>query len=244
MTTIICPIRYRADLTRVCIDSILNYTKDFELILVQEGTDKEITNLCEYYANYLNKGLKPGADKRIANFIRNDIPKGYAGAMNTGLKLADPNTDYYCFLNNDTVVTPGWMDEMLKLFENPEVGLVSPTFSGCNTRQSVEWNTGRESEYIYDPLGLIGVCFLIPKAVIDKVGGYDENFGLGGEEDYDMSIRISNAGYLLAIARKSYIYHYWGASFKEVFDNDMEKGMAHARHQFELLEKKHNLKLI
>ncbi len=65
MVSIIIPCRYRPDLTRVCIDSIRGYTHDYELIVVQEGEDKEITELLKSYP---------------AKFIQNKIPKGYAGA--------------------------------------------------------------------------------------------------------------------------------------------------------------------
>lgn len=229
MVSIIIPIRYRPDLTRVCIDSILQYTKDFELILVQEGEDEEITELLKSYN---------------VKFVQNKEPKGFSGALNTGIELADKNTDYYCFLNNDTVVTPHWLENMLKAFANPEVGLVSPTFTGTSSRQSIEWNDGREFDYIYDSLKLMGVCFLIPKKVIDEIGVWDEQFGLGGEEDYDMCIRISNAGYLLCIARQSFIYHYGGASFKELYQGDMTVCQEHAKENFKILEKKHNLNLI
>lgn len=229
MVSIIVPIRYRPDLTEVCIDSILKYTKDFELILVQEGEDEEITKLLKSYD---------------AKYIQNKEPKGFAGALNTGISIADKDTDYYCFLNNDTVVTPNWLDNMLKAFDNKEVGLVSPTFTSTSSRQSVEWNDGREFDYIYDSLKLMGVCFLIPKKVIDEIGTWDESFGLGGEEDYDMCIRIANAGHTLCIARKSFIYHYGGASFKELFEGNQEDCMAHAKKQFLKLEQKHNLTII
>lgn len=230
MTSIIIPVRYRVDLTRVCVDSILAYTKNYELILIQEGEDKDMTELLQSYQ---------------VKFKQNTAPKGFAGALNTGLRMADKNTDYYCFLNNDTVVTPGWLDNMIKAFDDDkEIGLVSPTFTGTSSRQSVEWNDGREFDYIYDSLRLMGVCFLIPKPVMDKVGEWDERFGLGGEEDYDMCVRISNAGYTLCIARKSFIYHYGGASFKELYKGDLNQCLNHAKENFLKLEEKHKINLI
>src|SRR5574343_269660 len=107
MISIIVPVRYRVDLTRVCVDSILNYTKDFELIVVQEGEEKDISDLL---TSYFSKGL--------IRYVQNVTPKGYAGALNAGLKVAKGN--YYCFMNNDTVVTPNWMNEMLKCFEDKD----------------------------------------------------------------------------------------------------------------------------
>ena len=205
MISIILAIRWRPDLTQVCIDSILKYTKDFELILVQEGEDEEITKLCLSYKPVLLGNLK---------FVQNKVPKGYAGALNTGLEVAEG--DYYCFMNNDTVATPHWMDEMLLAFNEPEVGLVSPTFWGMGNRQSVDWNNGKQFDFVIDPFNITGVCYLVKKEVIDKIGKWDESFGHGGE-DFDFTIRVSDAGYRMVIARKSFIYHYGGASTRELF---------------------------
>jgi len=226
MVSIIVPIRYRADLTRVCLDSIMQYTTvDFELIIVQEGEDKEITELLRKYNG---------------KFVQNKEPKGFAGAMNSGLKLA--KGDYYCFLNNDTVVTPGWLEEMLKIFDDKEIGLVAPTFTEAETRQSVDLNNENEVEYVDDPLSLKGVCFLIKKSVIDKIGEWDERFGLGGGDDNDMCYRVKQAGYKMAIARKSYIYHYGSASFRELRNNNVEEAHKYAVEQFNKFKKKHGIK--
>ncbi len=222
MTSIIIPVRYRPDLTQVCIDSVIGYTNDYELILVQEGEDKEITELLKSYP---------------AKFIQNKEPKGYAGAMNTGLELA--TGDYYCFLNNDTVVTPHWLEEMLKAFDEPKVGLVSSTFWGTGNRQSVDWNNGKQFDFVLEPFCLIGVCFLIDRQTMDVVGKWDENFFHGGE-DFDMTIRISNAGYKLVIARNSFIYHYGGASTRELF-KDLPAIKNHQREMIMKLIEKYNL---
>ena len=163
LVSIIVPVRYRADLARVCIDSILSYTKiPFELILVQEGEDEEITKLLNSYS---------------ARVVQNKIPKGFAGAMNAGLKIAYGG--HICFLNSDTVVTPNWLEAMMKAFEDGDVGLVSPTFSEMEGRQVVDYNKGQEFDYIDDPLSLKGVCFLVKREVIDKIGEWDERFGSG-----------------------------------------------------------------
>lgn len=222
MVSIIIPVRYRADLTEACIDSIYKYTKDFELILVQEGTDKEIEKLLKSYP---------------AKYVQNKKPKGFSGAMNEGLKLA--TGDYYCFLNNDTVVIRGWMEEMLKAFEDKKVGLVSPTFPATMSFQSVDNNGGQQFDYVSDPMLLIAVCFLIKKEVIDNIGSWDENFGLGGGEDNDMCIRVLNGGYKMVLARRSFIYHYGSASFRELFNNNIARANEHSIGQLKKLEAKY-----
>lgn len=241
MVSIIVPVRYRPDLTRVCLDSIFNYTQDFELIVVQEGEDEAVTATINQTIDLAKQYQDFFPEAKSAKYLQNKEPKGFSGAMNTGLKAA--TGDYVCFLNNDTVVVPGWMDEMLKVFADDEVGLVSPTFWGAPGRQSVTWNGDRDIEMVWDPFNFMGVCFLIPRVALEKVGQWDEQFGIGGGEDYDMAIRIQNAGYKLAIARKSFIYHYGGASFKELFGEDWKGCVNHARMQFEKLEKKHNIQI-
>lgn len=229
LVSIIIPVKYRADLTRVCIDSIINYTKiPYELILVQEGENKEITDLLISYKT---------------RFIHNKIPKGFAGAMNSGLDIAYGN--YFCFLNNDTVVTPGWLEEMMSAFQDKKVGLVSPTYSELpferRTKDEIS-NKSERFEYIDDPLSFKGVCFLVKKEVIDKIGKWDESLGLGGGDDNDLCFRIKKAGYEMVIARKSFIYHYGSASFRKEFNNDEEYARKYSVKQFNKFREKHNLK--
>ena len=245
MVSIIIPVRYRADLTQVCIDSILLYTTDYELIVVQEGEDEKITKLLSNYVRYTEKYGKILGRGQV-RFIQNIKPKGYAGALNDGMKIAQG--DYFCFMNNDTVVTPNWLDEMLKAFEDKEVGLVSPTFWGTGDRQSVDWNTGEQFDSVIDPFALIGVCYLIPRAVMDKVGKFDEVSFKGkglqhGGEDLDMTYRMSKAGYKMIIARRSFIYHYGGASTRELFNNEFKRVKENVDEKLRLLAKKHNLSL-
>lgn len=229
LVSIIVPVRYRPDLTLVCLDSIVKYTNvPYELILVQEGENYEITRL-----------LKSYTDK----FVQNIKPKGFAGAMNSGLKLAKGN--YYCFLNNDTVVTPGWLGEMLKAFKDKNVGLVTPTYSEIpgekKTRNDINYQTN-DLDYIDDPISLKGVCFLVKEEVINKMGIWDESFGLGGGDDNDFCLRIKKAGFKLVIARKSFIYHYGSASFRKEFKNDIDFSKKYAVGQFNKFREKHGLK--
>jgi GT2 family glycosyltransferase len=237
MVSIIVACWARADLTRVCIDSILAYTKDFELICVQEGNQSDNLSYLPSMTVLLEGYEKEGKIK----YVQNKIPKGYAGALNAGLKVA--TGDYFCFMNNDTVVTPGWMDEMLKAFEDKEVGLVSPTFWGTGDRQSVDWNTGDQFDNVVDPCSIIGVCYLISKECMDKVGIWDESFGHGGE-DFDMTIRVQNAGYMLKIARKAFIYHYGGASTRILIGNDLEAVRANQVAKIKMVEKKHGIDIM
>jgi len=229
--SIIVPAIYRPDLTAVCIDSILKYTEfnTFELILVQEGEDEGIKDMFSKYNN----------NYRQIKYVQNKTPKGYSGALNTGLALA--TGDYICFMNNDTVAVPNWMDKMLKCFdENDNVGLVAPTFWGSGAKQSIDWGTEPEFDYIDNIFSIIGVCFLMPRTVLDKIGNWDESFGHGGE-DFDICKRVQDAGLDIYVARKSFIYHYGGASTRELVGNDFAKAKANQIAKLEIFSKKHNI---
>lgn len=222
LVSIIIPTRYRPDLTRVCVDSIIKYTKHpYELVLVQEGNDKKIKALLQSYK---------------AKYVQNKKPKGFAGAMNSGIDMATGT--HYCFLNNDTVVTPGWLKEMMRAFDDAKMGLVSPRYT-----EMLPYKVNVKKErihYVSDPVSLKGVCFVIPKKTIDKVGKWDERFGLGGGDDNDMCMRIHKAGYKLSITPKSYIYHYGSASFREEFNHDDDYSKKFAVGQFNKFRDKHN----
>ena len=233
--SIIVPCFARADLTQVCIDSILDYTGwKFELILVQEGEDEEITkvfNNAEYHNN--------GEECKPIKLAHNKTPKGYSGALNTGLEQATGK--YICFMNNDTVAVPGWMDEMLKCFEeNEDTGLVCPTFWGSGGKQSIDWNSDIEFDYVDNIFSIIGVCFVIPRTVLDVIGNWDEDYGHGGE-DFDIVKRVQDADYSVYVARKSFIYHYGGASTRIVVGNDMAKAKANQLAKLKIFSKKHNV---
>jgi GT2 family glycosyltransferase len=229
MTSIIIPIRYRPDLTRVCVDSIIGYTNDYELIAVQEGEDKDITELLKSYP---------------IKFLQNKTPKGYAGALNTGMEIA--KGELFCFMNNDTVATPGWLSEMIEGFKDPDVGLVAPTFWGTGERQSVDFNRGQRFEWVLEPFSLMGVCFLISRQCMEVLddpkwpGKWDEDFFHGGE-DFDITMRVQRAHYKMVIARNSFIYHYGGASTRMFVSQDIDKVKKHHYEKILKLINKHDL---
>lgn len=82
---------------------------------------------------------------------------------------------------------------------------------------------------------------MIKREVIERIGWWDERFGLGGGDDSDMTTRIKSANYKLVIARKSYIYHYGSASFRELFDNDIPYSKRFAVGQFNKFRQKYKM---
>ena len=87
----------------------------YELIVVDNAS-------IDGTAEYLKTFAAQHANTRIQ---LNDINKGYAGGNNDGIRLSQGQ--YIVLLNNDTLVPAGWLERLLKLFdEQPEVGMVGP----------------------------------------------------------------------------------------------------------------------
>jgi GT2 family glycosyltransferase len=145
-------------------------------------------------------------------------------------------------MNNDVVVTPGWLEEMHEALnqEGDKIGLVCPTFWGVAERQSPNWNNGRRFEFVLEPFSLHGVCFLFPRAVIEEIGDWDENFFFGGE-DFDMVLRVRDANYRVVIARESFLYHYSGASARIFLGKNLEDYKVYHQKMLDKIIEKHKL---
>ena len=187
--------------TKKCIDSIRKHTRQkYELILVDNGS-KDGTE--DYFRSM------PGA-----KVIRNAENLGVSKGWNQGMRLADG--EYILILNNDIIVGPDWLENMVRLAESdPSIGLVGPRsnyIAGPQVVADVAYKsaTGYDEHAIPAFIGkwqaehdlsacefgfIKGFCHLIPRRVFAKVGFYDERFGKGNFEDDDYCLRVRCHGY-------------------------------------------------
>jgi len=104
------------DYTRQCLESIFQKTEDvrYEIILVDnnsaDGTRVYLKNLASEHTNL--------------QVILNTNNEGFARGNNQGAAAAEG--EYLVFLNNDVVVTRGWLRGLLRHVDDPNVGLVGP----------------------------------------------------------------------------------------------------------------------
>ena len=102
--SIIIPIYNSEKYIRKCIDSILNQTfKDFELILVNDGSTDKSREICESYK-----------DKRIKIF--NTENQGVSCARNIGIEKSIGK--YLMFCDSDDYVEPEWCEKLYDLVKN------------------------------------------------------------------------------------------------------------------------------
>ena len=206
----------QVEYTRKCIDSIRRHTRQkYELILVDNGS-KDGTE--EYFRSIQG-----------AKVIRNPENLGVSKGWNQGMRQAAG--EYILILNNDIIVGPDWLENMVRLAESdPSIGLVGPRSNYIAGPQIVpdvpykqeseiqafilKWQ--QEHDLSAAEFGFIkGFCHLIPRRVFAKVGFYDERFGKGNFEDDDYCLRVRYNGFRALFADDVFIHHYGSVSFNQ-----------------------------
>ncbi len=147
-----------------------DYPAGFEIIIVNDGsTDLTKKMLQENFSS--NKKIS------IINFSKN---QGVCKARNAGIKIA--KHEIIINMDHDCLPEKNWLKEMVKGFEDPQVGVVTA----------------------YPPYGGTSTGFL--KKALKKVGGgYDEDY-FYYREDSDLTLKIMEAGYKLKVVNAKYFH--------------------------------------
>ncbi|RLE45795.1 MAG: glycosyl transferase family 1, partial [Candidatus Methanomethylicota archaeon] len=208
---IIIPVWNQLELTKDCIEHIVRNTHyPYRLVIIDNGSQQETRE----YLEELSRSNNPPV-----TLIRNQTNLGFVKAVNQGLKAS--NADYVCLLNNDVLVSKGWLDEMIGVANRQAgIGIVNPDSSEEADTDLADNLLGYraqsrkpyQGDYI-EIMGAMGFCMLIKREVIDRIGILDEIFGIGGYDDMDYSRRAWQAGYKCVKARGAYVIHCVHSSF-------------------------------
>ena len=129
---------------------------------------------------------------------------GWMGGINEGVKHSKGK--YIMMMNDDVVVVPGqydWMNKMMDILENDDtVGEVGPSSNVVAGSQNI-WNTKHPT--MMEVPYLIGFCAMLPRELFLEIGGLDED--LTGGDDFDLAIRLHDAGKRLVARRDVFLYH-------------------------------------
>lgn len=144
---------------------------------------------------------------------------GFVGGMNQGIEMSD--APYVCLANNDLLFSKGWLDEILAVFEKDRrIGVLNPNSNNLGehlngaTIESVAERLQRNSKGVFVEMPFcIGFCMFIRREVIQKVGGLSQEFSPMFFEDTDYSLKASQAGYFIGLAKGAFVWHKEHASF-------------------------------
>lgn len=231
--SIIIPCFNKVQLTEQCLKSIYEITDasiNYEVLIVDNASEDDTQNLCEQYA---------GKHKNF-NYIRNDENLGFAKACNQGIE--EKKGQHALLLNNDIVVTDGWLREMLLTLGSEEkagiVGscLLYPESEYVQHCGVILGNGGNNNPSPYHPYmfcklsetpiatevremkAVTGACFLINNELIDEIGVLDEDY-INGYEDIDYCLTAITNGWKVYYCGKSVLYHFESMSqFRHKYD--------------------------
>lgn len=219
LTSIIVPCFNQREYTRHCLRALAKYTRPpWELIVVDNGSEDGTAAYIEGVGD-------------VASFpttlIANSTNRGFPAAVNQG--IAASKGDYVVLLNNDAVVTDGWLDQLIALAESsPSIGMTGPMSNYASPPQLVaetpyrdlmemhafadRWRDSHRGEW-FEAEKLSGFCLLIKRSVIDSVGGLDERYGLGLFDDDDLARRARAAGFQLCVTNDLFVHHFGSRTF-------------------------------
>ena len=124
--SVIVPVYKVERYLKRCVDSILDQTfRDFELILVDDGSPDRCGEICEKYAE---------KDKRIVVLHREN--GGLSAARNTGLDwiFANSNSTYVTFIDSDDWVHPQYLEILSRVIESNNVAVSVGQFERVKER--------------------------------------------------------------------------------------------------------------
>ena len=205
------------DYTRMCVESLLEHTKTpYELIVVDNGsTDGTL--------DYLNELVRAHTHIRL---IANPVNLGFGAGNNQGMAVAEG--EYIVLLNNDLILTDGWLERMIGGARRSErIGVVGPRSNRASGPQEMPADyadlpqmhelaahiaSEQDGKGFQHPR-VVGFCMLIKRAVIEKIGGFDERFGLANFEDDDFCWRVNTAGFECWVADDVFVHHFGSRTF-------------------------------
>ncbi len=241
--SVIIPTYNRADLLPRAVESVLNQTfTDFELIIVDDGSTD---NTKEVAGGFLQR------DSRT-KYLRQNNSGSPARPTNAGIRKAGGK--YVGFLDDDDEWLPGKLKSQAALFSRfGNLGLV-----GCALEIIPESGdvirvgySEQPKNYLRDLLKqnfLYGTGnVLADKSVFSRVGLFDE--ALKNSQDWDMWIRIAEAGYDFAFVPEVQFKYYArkksisNISCSSEIEKDLDRIYNKYRSYYRADKKLHSIKL-
>jgi GT2 family glycosyltransferase len=159
--------------------------------------------------------------------MRHEKNLGFLGNCNACAENAKGR--FVVMLNNDTLALPGWLDELIGVFDDPRVGFSGSKLlnadgtlqeaGGIYWKDGSAWNFGRNDDprhpqfnYAKDIDYISGASIALPTPLWRKLGGFDPLYSPAYCEDADIAFRVRKEGLRTVYAPLSEIVHHEGKS--------------------------------
>lgn len=209
--SVIIPFRDRGELLRDCLASLRHSSpRPHEIVLVDNGSrERSLLRLL--------RKLERQPGYRV---VRDPSPFNFSRLCNAGAAAA--TGDWLVFLNNDTsVLTENWLDELIRVARQPNVGIVGATLfypdgtlqhAGLTRRADGVWeHPGRGQRVVSSEVQTVpavsAACLLIGRALFEQLHGFDEARPVT-HNDVELCRRARALGHLVAVTPHARLLHY------------------------------------
>lgn len=235
LATIVLPFYNLAHMTRACLHSLARCTEydPLQLILVDNGSQPEEGALVR---NELRASYRP-----LWLLLQLPQNRGWVGGCLAAYQKAPPETEWLVLLNNDTVLSPGWLTRMIGALEaHPEFGVMGCVSAGGAGWQDLErmqdrhWIAAelpvpaspadleaaalqlaaRHGREVREAQMAAFFCAVLRREMIEEIGFLDPRFGLGLGDDDDLCRRARAAGWKVGIALDALVWHWHRSTFQ------------------------------
>ncbi|MGD0943413.1 MAG: glycosyltransferase [Acidimicrobiales bacterium] len=216
VSVVICAYNRYED-TMSCIESVRRHTDPAllaEIVLVDDASTE--------------RGLAEMVGKGGLVVVRHRSNTGFLDAANDGASVA--SGQYLFFLNNDAVVTPGWLEPLLERIQQPRVGAVGAKLvypdgrlqeaGGIIFTDGTGWNLGRggdKDDLRYNFPREVDYCsgaaLMVRRDLFLERGGFDRVFAPGYYEEVDFCFYLRSRGYRVMYEPRSTVIHHEGLTF-------------------------------
>ncbi|MBU6249005.1 MAG: glycosyltransferase [Xanthomonadaceae bacterium] len=229
VVSVVIPVHGKREYTVACLRSLARYgaAVPFEVIVVDDASLDDTVAV-----------LDPIEGLRL---LRNGENLGFIGSCNAGAAAA--RGEFVVLLNNDTQVTAGWIDALLRCFaERPGCGIAGSRLVYPDGRlqeagalvfaDGSAWNLGRFEPRDAAPFRyrrrtdyVSGAALMIRRETFERIGGFDTRYAPAYYEDADLAFTVRRLGLEVWYEPASTVVHFEGISA----GTDIDAGMK--RHQ-------------
>jgi GT2 family glycosyltransferase len=213
--SIVIPVFNQLPFTLACLDALVSHGSRYRFeILIGDDCSTDAT---EAALSVPIQGVR---------HIRHPTNLGFVRNCNETARHASGR--HLLFLNNDTLVLPNWLDELIDALQaDPTIGLAGSKLvyadgrlQECGAivwRDGSAWNYGRladprrpEFSYRRDVDYVSGASIALSRELWQSLGGFDELFVPAYAEDADLAFRIRARGLRTVVQPLSQVIHFEG----------------------------------